>query len=186
MADATTTACGWRALPCCQHSLSATHLSNTPPLNHPTQPSTAWHSTGCPSTAQPSTAWHRKPCYSEHIVLIRQHRGRTLHQQRLSLLTCEGLTCRCILRPLASRAGTRAAVGCVWHTQVMWSGTTWFTAASTAMATSKPLSCREGLPTSRTERTPGWGWGPCCSNKPGAERPGVDVDLEIQLGATLH
>ena len=135
------------------------------------QHGTAQHITACPAQhrlAQHVTANHsvNTLCYTTEV----QRQGIAPTALRL-LLTCEGLTCRCILSPLASRAGTRAAVGCVWHTQVMCSGSTWFTAASTAMATSKPLSCREGLPTSRTERTPGWGWGPCCSNISGAECP---------------
>jgi len=43
----------------------------------------------------------------------------------------------------------------------MCRGSTWLTAARTEMATSKPLRCSEGLPTSRTDRTPALGWPHC-------------------------
>lgn len=70
---------------------------------------------------------------------------------------------RWICRPLAGRAGTRAAVGCVWQTQVTCRGISLLTAARTVMAVSKPFSCRDGLPTSRTDRTPAVGLSPCYS-----------------------
>ena len=68
---------------------------------------------------------------------------------------------RWIRKPLANSAGNNAAVGCVWHTQVMCSGTSLFRAASTETVVSKPFRCRLGLPTSSTDLTPALGCTPC-------------------------
>ena len=102
---------------------TARHLAYT--LHHPSR---QYRSTDC-SREDPVSLLHSLPamqaCLRQLLIIcancsVAQHSAsccqstaQGIAPTAVSSLTCEGLTCRCILSPLASSAGTRAAVGCV-------------------------------------------------------------------------